>query len=362
MINIDINQQRKPIESVWKPKNSDRYMFYYAESKDPVPWKGDYVLGGIWMNERHAHKEKAKLEEIMDSGSLPGGKFPECMGEERMGDFLNALLESGVSIHYTHRNNLYYAVTDIIDSILDEKAESGLYGENVNNIKNQLYLFSQDKEAELSSIFLKYNYPEIKTSYIHSFYQELLNLFASYPAISRESQVLESVISKAQARRDYRVFVENGYRVLHKAPIDISTRSIYLYKTSKHIWDKNVFFRKSILDITVYDGKNRIAPFCFSNTEDEFCLRISKVLTDILRELFMHINQGEYMAYMNKEKELTEKERENFMLLVKLMAKTRKRNKELVYTVASMQEQNTMDKYFVAMLGREYIVLHRNIR
>lgn len=362
MINIDINQQRKPIESVWKPKNSDRFIFCYAQSTDSVPWKGDYVLGGIWVNERQAKRERARLAEQLDLSSMPEGPFPVCMDDERMTAFLTALYESDVKIHYTHHNNLYYAVTDVIDSLLDESGESRLYENNINDIKNKLYLLSQDKEKEITSILLKYNYPKVKSSYVHSFYQELLNLLASYPPIAAENQILEPIISKAQARREYYVYRENSCRVFHKAPIDIATRSIYLYKSSKHIWDKDVFLRKAILDITVFDGKNKIAPFCFSNTGDDFYLLVSKILTDMLRQLFMHINRNEHLPYLSGEKNLTPREKENFMLLVRIMAKTRSKNKELVYTVASMQEQNKMDKYFVAVLGREYIVLHRNIR
>ena len=84
------------------------------------------------------------------------------MESKRATGFLNWLADSGLYIHYSTLNNLFYSLVDIVDSLWETHPQCIMY---FWEIKSALYDFVIEHQDEVVSIFVKYTYPDVKDVY-----------------------------------------------------------------------------------------------------------------------------------------------------------------------------------------------------
>ena len=170
----------------------DGWLFYYDETNNfrrfsfnPETPSGynidralthDFILGGI----AFGPEKEPDAEQLMDRLSiqrknelkarsiLKNGDFLKDIGLKRVHTFLEWILDSGVIVHYSALNNLYWSIIDLVDEALI--TEAGRVMMPFHKImKDQLYYFVIEHLGEMTSILQGYGYPSLENENIDPF-------------------------------------------------------------------------------------------------------------------------------------------------------------------------------------------------
>ena len=143
MTTIDVNLQKDMVQAVSGiPIGNDCYTFYYDETGNCRKFylkdgnvnsveglSHNFLLGGVaYQGTEH----NADFEALYHSMHFMEGQkelkfkhlynkstdFLSFMNSQRASDFLSWLVNSGLYVHYSTLNNLYYSLVDIVESIL----------------------------------------------------------------------------------------------------------------------------------------------------------------------------------------------------------------------------------------------------
>ena len=197
-----INDELREQIDVWQPINDfgigllpvDGWVFYYDETNnfrsfkfDPEKSAGynveralthDFILGGIAFNP----KTKPDPEQLMDrlgiqkSNELKAGSilkhkdFLEDIGLERVHSFLEWILDSGVTVHFTALNNLYWSIIDLIDEAIFTDAGRIMIPFH-RQMKDQLFFFIMNHLDEMTHFLQRYGYPNLENENINPFFK-----------------------------------------------------------------------------------------------------------------------------------------------------------------------------------------------
>lgn len=77
------------------------------------------------------------------------------IGSKRATDFLKWLYSSGLYIHYSALNNLFYSLVDIVDSLWETHPQCIMY---IWEIKSALYDFVIEHQDEVIDILIRHTY------------------------------------------------------------------------------------------------------------------------------------------------------------------------------------------------------------
>ena len=168
------------------------WLFYYDETNnfrkfrfDPEKPSGynveraltyDFILGGIAFDPG----KKPDTEELMDrlgiqkenelkAGSiLKNRDFMKDIGLKRVHTFLEWMLDSGVIVHFSALNNLYWSIIDLVDEALI--TEAGRVMMPFHKImKDQLFYFIMGHLDEMTYILQGYGFPNLDSEDIDPF-------------------------------------------------------------------------------------------------------------------------------------------------------------------------------------------------
>ena len=141
----------------------------------------DFVLAGVVTKQKlevpleelvGLLRLQKNVTEIKFKKQFSKGDFLGCMSKKRIGYLFRWINEKDILIHYTHVNNLYYAIVEIIDSIMSP-VEIDEMGFDYFSIKNTFYKMLQGKEKELQNIMFRYEFPNIKKDKIEGFMRNI---------------------------------------------------------------------------------------------------------------------------------------------------------------------------------------------
>ena len=200
MTKINVEDQKKAVFDLNGITPFDEKMtFYYDESgncrkfslietgfNNTDALKGDFVLAGIAHEGESFNIDVPTLYAALDykEGQKElkfkhlyhnSNDFLSFIGSKRATNFLKWLANSGLYIHYSALNNLFYSLVDIVDSLWETHPQCIMcFGE----IKSALYNFVIEHQDEVVNIFVKYTYPDVKD--VYSFCGELCELIQKH--------------------------------------------------------------------------------------------------------------------------------------------------------------------------------------
>ncbi|ABX41306.1 hypothetical protein Cphy_0921 [Lachnoclostridium phytofermentans ISDg] len=160
MIEFQVDEWRNPVKDYLNLSIDNCYTLYYDECNNcrkfcikeqsyNVPAEEDFVLAGVgYVSNQKPDYDFGRLwsdlrlqknvKEIKFTKQFPKGNFLECMSSRRTEAFLEWLDGSGLSIHCSHVNNLFYSTVDIVDSIADMD-DITTFGYDIYPLKNVVY-------------------------------------------------------------------------------------------------------------------------------------------------------------------------------------------------------------------------------
>lgn len=278
MIRINVEDQK---DTVWKLNGikpfNEEMTFYYDESgncrkfyltdngfNDPEAIKGDFVLAGIAHNGKSYEIDLVSLHEALEykEGQKElkfkhlyhnSADFVSFMGSKRATEFLEWLDKSGLYIHYSALNNLFYSLVDIVDSLWETHPMCIMY---FWDIKNALYDFTIEHQDEVIDILIRHTYPDVKDTV--SFCYELCDLISKYndDSIYNPGFFLELFrqMLKAAGKMGKLPFIQdNEPNMLIKEYYLFYLERCEIFSKSLHIFDEEKAVEKKLSNIQLYE-------------------------------------------------------------------------------------------------------------
>ncbi|MCI8545039.1 MAG: hypothetical protein HFH09_02275 [Bacilli bacterium] len=355
-----LSNELQDISNELKKFDVQNCTFYYDESNNHrklwlnnnnfnVPIDKDFILGGVMffqdqpLADINALKNKLQLQksikEIKFKHISKAKSFLDCLKEDNISIFLKWLYNSDLYIHYSNINNLYFAIVDIIDSIIEPT-----YIPFSHQMKNELYKLVHSHYKDFYQLLIQYSYPNISPNNIAFFYQQILDFIDDhYSEYSFNLEILRQGLKSAK-KQSQLAFLEDN---LDKTIIDnYSTfymRPIALFPFSKHIFDNEYKIEEVFKGYEFYNGENKLENYHFMNSQSNIYIQISDCIVGLLGKFYTYINDLDKIKVQSLFKTISAKQLNTLKLFAKIIIKSENLSKLLLHSVESINERETAE-------------------
>ncbi|WP_031598870.1 DUF3800 domain-containing protein [Ferrovum myxofaciens] len=337
---FDVNDMREMMIGAFQLRRvDDKFTFYYDETNNirkfyltdhgtNVVEHKNFVLGGIVLLEGQILPDIAPLHANLQMQSnateikfahVAKGDFEQVLTSKRLAIVLSWIVEHGILIHYSSVNIIYWAIVDIIDSILaEEKFES--YQPHHQPLKNELYrLANLDKPAFLA-LMKRHSYPDIQRGKAIDFIADI-NAFleARSPSDGNlPALMLKNLIKKSASLHELAFLVDEEEDMLIESFQVFYTHPIMLFKNAIHIFDREIQIEKSLSGTKFKDGSHHVN-FSFSDSKSEPGIQIADVVVGFLGKYQSFVEENSLPELMKRKSSWNENQISNFNLLRQLI-------------------------------------------
>lgn len=355
MVRINVEDQK---DTVWKLNGikpfNEEMTFYYDESgncrkfyltdngfNDPEAIKGDFVLAGIAHNGKSYEIDLVSLHEALEykEGQKElkfkhlyhnSADFVSFMGSKRVTEFLEWLDKSGLYIHYSALNNLFYSLVDIVDSLWETHPMCIMY---FWDIKNALYDFTIEHQDEVIDILIRHTYPDVKDTV--SFCYELCDLISKYndDSIYNPGFFLELFrqMLKAAGKMGKLPFIQdNEPNMLIKEYYLFYLERCEIFSKSLHIFDEEKAVEKKLSNIQLYEHGKILHHYKFVKSHENIFVQISDMIAGLLRRLFIFLDEKSIGEIKSLAEKLNENQINNFNILWRLISRSDEKSPLLI--------------------------------
>lgn len=355
MVRINVEDQK---DTVWKLNGikpfNEEMTFYYDESgncrkfyltdngfNDPEAIKGDFVLAGIAHNGKSYEIDLVSLHEALEykEGQKElkfkhlyhnSADFVSFMGSKRATEFLEWLDKSGLYIHYSALNNLFYSLVDIVDSLWETHPMCIMY---FWDIKNALYDFTIEHQDEVIDILIRHTYPDVKDTV--SFCYELCDLISKYndDSIYNPGFFLELFrqMLKAAGKMGKLPFIQdNEPNMLIKEYYLFYLERCEIFSKSLHIFDEEKAVEKNLSNIQLYEHGKILNHYKFVKSHENIFVQISDMIAGLLRRLFIFLDEKSIGEIKSLAEKLNENQINNFNILWRLISRSDEKSPLLI--------------------------------
>lgn len=303
----------------------------------------DFVLAGVVTKQELevSFEELARLlrlqkniTEIKFKNQFSKGDFLGCMSKKRIRYLFQWINEKDLLIHYTHVNNLYYAIVEIIDSIMSPE-EIDEMGFDYFSIKNTFYEMLHGKEKELQDIMFRYEFPNIKKDKIEEFISDLLRLFPARCEQSLEEKFITGMLDRA-GQSDELVFLEeNTDYVMQENFEEFYYDGPRKYYNSMHTYDIETEIQSSQKEaISSYLGV-QLTNMEYVDSKSNVLIQVSDVIAGIWGKLMIYINNKDNNSIRKDVGNLSKVQLENINMLRLLREKSDRYNKGFLMSITA---------------------------
>ncbi len=366
MAPIDIDIMRQKESKLQGIPLCDAHMtFYYDETgncgkfkvtetgfNDPMALTRDFILGGIafdgdecpadidsLFSALNLKKEASELK--FRHISRKKTEFHEWFGSKRACIFIRWLHDSGLYIHYTLMNNLYYALVDMIDALWESQPQFIFSPEWVLGLKSTLYNFCKTHVDEVLVLFRKYNYPDVGLQDTSDFCNAFCDLIRSYSDDrDPEGFLLEcfrQMLKTAGKENKLSLLHDNEAGVLVDQYYTMYCARCYLYKNAIHHFDAEHIIEHLLNEtIMMSEGKRfRNYDFCTSHTSP--LTQISDAVVGIVSRVFEYLDETAEIDIVLMDYAQHRNIFENMTLFWKLIERSDAKHPMLIQNVNDIQ-------------------------
>lgn len=376
MARIDVEDHKKAVFDLnGIPLFEEEMTFYYDESgncrkfsltdagfNNTDALKGDFVLAGVAhegvffdidvpslykaMEYKEGQKE-LKFKHLFHNSK----DFLSFMGSKRATGFLEWLSKSGLYIHYSALNNLYYSLVDIVDSLWETHPQCIIM--YMWDIKGALYDFVIKHQDEVIDIFIRHTYPDVKDA--SAFCDELCSLIGEHNDDSEYGpgfflELLRQML-KTAGKLDKVIFIQDNepYLLVDEYYIFYLERC-KIFSKSHHIFDEELTVQKKMSDRELYENGIRLNNWQFVKSHENIYVQVSDLIAGLLRKLFMFLDENSLTDIVSIATKLNDAQVKNFTLLWMLISKSDKKS-PLFITNANSQKNVHERMLKLQMLG-----------
>lgn len=360
MIKFDINELKDCtiIDEIAEIENYSCKFFYDETNNNRKLWlkeldfnspiNEDFVIGGVMHFGETTNADVEKLKQIIklqkNSKELKcrhvAGRngFLDCLRSKKVYSFLKWLYDSDLYVHYSNVNNLYFAIVDIIDSVVDDVDILAYGWEGINLIKSDFFRFVTSNYEDVYELLYNSNYPNIESNNVKAFCEKLLNIIEMQEDISFGLECFRQSLKKAKNREDLVFLRDNPESTILENYSIFYLRPIYTFKNACHTFDRECQIEKDLEGIELYDGENKITNYTFVESEDNMLVQISDVIVGLIGRYFTFVNSLEFKETLDLEKNLSDFQMETLSLFAMIILKSEKKCRIFLHSCESMDE------------------------
>lgn len=357
---FEVNDMRQMmIDTFQLRRTDDKFTFYYDETNNirkfyltehgaNVEEHRNFVLGGIVLPEGQTLPDiaplRAKLRMQSNASEIKfahvaKGDFEQVLASKKLEIVLSWIIEQGILIHYSSVNIIYWAIVDIIDSIVAE-TEFKSYQPYHRPLKNELYrLVNLDRLAFLA-IMKRHGYPNIQHGKTDDFIADV-DAFLNTHSQGNDNlpaHMLKSLIEKSALLHELTFLVDNEENILIENFQDFYTRSIMLFKNAIHIFDREIQIEKSLNDAKFMDGARHVN-FSFSDSKYEPGIQIADVVTGLLGKYQSFLEDHSLSDLMKRKDSWNKSQITNFDLLRQLIDISHDVSNAFIHRTTAMESE-----------------------
>lgn len=351
MTRLNVEDQKKAVFDLnGIPPFEEEMTFYYDESGNCRKFsltdtgfnnidalKGDFVLAGVAHEGRSFDIDVPSLYAALDYKD--GQKelkfkhlyhnskdFQSFIGSKRVTGFLEWLSKSGLYIHYSALNNLYYSLVDIVDSLWETHPQCTMY---MWEIKSALYDFVIEHQDEVIDIFIRHTYPDVKD--VSDFCNEICSLIWVYNDDSEYNpgfflELLRQMLKDAGKLNKLIFIQDNEPFMLIQEYYIFYTERCEIFSKLNHIFDEELTVQKQIADLELYENGIQLNNWQFVKSHENIYVQVSDLIAGLLRKLFMFLDENSLTDIVSIAKKSNDAQVKNFTLLWKLISKSNEKS------------------------------------
>ncbi len=331
--------------------------FYVKETDFNTAFDSNFVLGGIVTNgdipDFNDFIASLNLQPNVNEikfKHIANGNFTDCIKSTKLKSFLELLLNSNLSVHYSSLNILYYSIVDIVDSaIANSEIAMKIGPQFAMNLKNDLYKLSRLEKDSIVELFYNYQYPNIKKENIADFISDLTSLFQGYED-SDEFHFgltsLKQILRESEKKGSLPFVMDETDYILLKDFFQFYLRPLYVFKNSEHIFDNEDTIRATLDKYELTDNGTEFKHYEFKDSKEDILIQLSDVFVGIVGKFFNFINTTSIDEIGDILDNFSEIQEENFCLYLKLITKSDNDNIGFIHNTMSISDMEKLNFIF----------------
>ena len=368
MTTVDVNLEKDIVKALSGISiGNDCYTFFYDETGNCRKFylkdgsvnfieglTHNFLLGGVAFQ---GTEHKTDFESLYRSMQFMEGQkelkfkhlynkstdFLSFMNSQRASDFLAWLENSGLYIHYSTLNNLYYSLVDIVDSLYELYPYLFKNMEFIMEIKSALYDLAIQYQDEILNLLFRHTYPNITNCALFCReFCEIISLYNDedeyYPGFFLEA--LRQMLKQA-GKKDKLVFVQDNtpfnlieeYYLLYLERCEVFSNSI-------HFFDEEVTVQKRFENIQRVKNREEVTNYHFVKSHENRYIQVSDMLVGLLGKMFLFLDENSLQEIVRYKLTISEIQAENFKKVYNLMERSDRHCKFLLENLNSVRNIN----------------------
>lgn len=310
---IDIDEIRDPQLAMYRLTKADaEYVFYHDETNNikklhlgeqgfNVTEPGIFVLGGV-VHEgphrrldigslRHEMRIQTSADELKLKHVAKGG-FLDLLTSDKLTTFLQWIYDNGLFVHYLALDPLYWSFVDIMDSILCGLDEPRLMELHIP-LKADLATLLRANLPETTSLFYRYNYPDLALENRKLFLNELITMLEQSDEVLPEfnSMMLKGIL-QAGCNLPNLDFIE-GFtpHLLIKSFTRFYLTRIAVFKHSTHILDMEDSIHDELKAMQLVLGGKPVRNYRFADSKSEQGIQVSDIMVGLIGKMYSYFTE-----------------------------------------------------------------------
>lgn len=280
--------------------------FYYDETNNyrkvhlrngklNIDGDGDFALGGIVVNKgivfdlTDLYKEVRldKTANEMKFKHIAHGNFLEILTSKKLKTILKFLLKNNIEIHFQRINIFYWAVLDIVESVITEYQYEYLLLNHLN-IKDRFYRILEQKKDDTLYLMNEFSYPDIESEKLSLFYKKLLNIIQPRTDACNGIDRLLIHVLELGSKLNKAIFIQNEDRnILIDDFSPFYRHRILMFPNSYHYFDTEKQIEDNLLKIKNSFNNADLDNYCFiPDSKHNPMIQLSDVIIGYVAKLF----------------------------------------------------------------------------
>ncbi len=267
--------------------------FWLKDGKYNVDPFTHFVLGGIVADKTvdfdYAKKRigcNVTVQEIK-SRNVYKGDFVTCLKSTMLKNFLDLIVEQSWMVHFGAVELFYYAIVDIVDSIMDVDTDIYL-------MKNELYRLLRHDISMTQQIMVEYEYPNVsdkkKKDFLNACIRVLDNYIADTGRANEFTYKLRLDLHLAQEKAELSFIHDEDTGSLLQSFFQFYLRPIYMFKNSQIIMDEELSIQDKLKSYCLSLDGTTLENYQFINSKENVMIQLSDVMTGIIARYLRFVN------------------------------------------------------------------------
>ena len=339
--------------------NAIKFRFKDETGKLNVDWRNDFVLAGVAyeddtqpfdIDELFASFKlqktvtDAKLGNIAKYNGVDVNRFIDILKSKKVNLFLSALWTSNIYIHWSTQSLLYFALVDIVDSVMNIPLMS-------NRIKNALYKYVRFDLDYFLEFLARYSYPNIKKEKVENFCEEFIYWIESIEPVSHEDEFcLEFLRQGAKSSKksgDLLFLTENRDNLLIENFVPIYASRLGEFPSSTIHFDKCGIAEENIDRLANAFCDIKKPTYDFLDSTENRWIQICDFVSGMIAALLAFVNENDIDEINAALEIFDETQKNNLKLLTQLIRKSSTKNKYFDH-MSCNYEQGERVRYLIS--------------